>query len=287
MHRTLPHRAAAARPPLRLVAAALCAATVCSPAAVAVPREFPRTLTLTEPLEAFAAKKPQQAVEPVAVGTQITVLALLPSRKHYRVRYADAAGKPVVVLCATDVVATLLASADPPQPANPAAGAPAACYTIQGGAHFCDQTNQQLVEVAELCFLVRFDESAKYETRDPANQGDINKLIGFADNGGHHHHNSARFGWCWNHDRLELHAYVYNDGVRESKLLGAVTLGAEHACSLRVDGDAYVFTLDGKTDTLPRKSHGPRGRGYKLFPYFGGDEAAPHTVRIWIREIWR
>lgn len=268
-----------------LVAAACVVAL--PPATMAAPREFPRTLKLTEPLEAFDAKKPQQAVEPVAAGTEITVLALLPSRKHYRIRYADAAGKPVVVLGAADAVAPLLASAPPPQPPNPAAAVPPTCYTIRAGAHFCDQSNQQVGEVSELCFTVRFDESAKYRTQDPSNQGDINKLIGFADNGGHHHQNSARFGWCWNNDQLELHAYVYNNGVRASKLLGAVTLDAEHSCSLRVDGDTYVFTLDGKTDTMPRKSPGPRARGYKLFPYFGGDEVAPHAMRIWIREVWR
>lgn len=272
-----------------LVVALVAAACVVArpPATVAAPREFPRTLKLTEPLEAFDAKKPQQTVEPVAAGTEITVLALIPSRTHYRIRYAGAAGKPVVVLCAADAVAPLLASAAPPQPANPAAAAPPTCYTIRAGAHFCDQSNQQVGEVSELCFMVRFDESAQYRTQNPSNQGDINKLIGFADNGGHHHQYSARFGWCWNHDQLELHAYVYNDGVRASKFLGAVTLDAEHSCGLRVDGDTYVFTLDGKTDTMPRKSPGPRARGYKLFPYFGGDEAAPHAMRIWIREVWR
>jgi hypothetical protein len=38
---------------------------------------------------------------------------------------------------------------------------------------------------------------------------------------------------------------------------------------------------------MPRKSPLPRARGYKLFPYFGGQEAAPHAVRIWIREAWQ
>jgi hypothetical protein len=171
--------------------------------------------------------------------------------------------------------------------ANPAATMPATLYTIRAGGHFCDQTRQQLVEVSAVYFTVRFDESAKYRTQAPENQADINKLLGFSDNAGHHHRFSARFGWCWNNDRLELHAYVYNDGVRSSKLLGAVELGTEHSCSIRVTADTYVFTLDGESATMPRKSPLPRARGYKLFPYFGGQEAAPHAVRIWIREAWQ
>jgi hypothetical protein len=255
----------------------------------AAPGGLPRSLTLAEPLDAFDPRKPREPVAAIVAGTEIAVLAILPSRTHYRVRYAGPAGKPVVVLCAADAVAPLLGphGQAPRQAGNLAAAMPATMYTIRAGAHFCDQSNQQPVDVSALHFMVRFDESAKYRTQAPENQGDINKLLGFADNSGHHHRFSARFGWCWNDDRLELHAYVYNDGVRSSKFLGAIDLGTEHSCSITVTQDAYVFTLDGESATMPRKSPLPRARGSKLFPYFGGQETAPHPVRIWIREAWQ
>jgi hypothetical protein len=35
---------------------------------------------------------------------------------------------------------------------------------------------------------------------------------------------------------------------------------------------------------MPRKSTTIKAVGYKLYPYFGGDELAPHPVSIWIKE---
>jgi hypothetical protein len=286
-----PRRTASRGPTFLALALLLCVAS-CSAwfdTATAAPGGLPRALTTTAPLEAYDARKPQAAVFTIEPGTGITVLALLPSRTHYRVRTVDTAGKPVVVACAADAIATLLEATPAQQqpPANPAATQPAILYTIPAGGHFCDRNAPQLADVSELFFVVRFDDSAKYQTRDPANQTAINKLFGFSDNAGHHHQFSARFGWCWHRERLELHAYVYNNGVRSTKLLGTVELGKEHSCALRVEPNAYVFTLDGTTETMPRESPQPRARGYKLFPYFGGQEVAPHAVRIWIREFWR
>jgi len=288
----MPARPAAARQATgwrMVLAIGIVSSGACLSPATAAPGGLPRGVATTAPLEAFDPKKPDRALFTIEAGTEITVLAPLPSRKLYRVRTVDAAGKPVVVACPADAISELLAATptEKQPPANPAAARPATMYTIQAGAHFCDRNAPQLGEVSELLFMVRFDESAKYRTRDPANQTAINKLIGFADNGGHHHKFSARFGWCWNEDRLELHAYVYNNGIRTTKLLGAVELDQEHSCGLRVEQDAYVFTLNGATETMPRESPQPRARGYKLYPYFGGQEVAPHVVRIWIREFWR
>jgi hypothetical protein len=82
-----------------------------------------------------------------------------------------------------------------------------------------------------------------------------------------------------------LYAYTYNNGVRESKSLGTVAIGQEQNCSIKVTADKYVFTLNGKVETMPRASTTAKAVGYKLYPYFGGDELAPHDVTIWINEI--
>jgi hypothetical protein len=29
----------------------------------------------------------------------------------------------------------------------------------------------------------------------------------------------------------------------------------------------------------------PKGQGYQLYPYFGGDETAPHDINIWIKNL--
>ena len=157
-------------------------------------------------------------------------------------------------------------------------------YTIQQGNQYCDQEKFTPIQLSRLDFIVRFDSSAIYKTANPNNQGDVNKLIGFSDNSTLHHEFSARFGWRWNKNALSLQAYVYNDGKRSFKDLGVIEIGKDYTCSIVVDGDHYSFLLNNKITEMPRTSAGSIAEGYKLFPYFGGDEVAPHTVTIQIRE---
>ena len=67
-------------------------------------------------------------------------------------------------------------------------------YTIQTGAHYCDQSTLKPITVTNgIAFNVKFNSSAVYQTKDPANQEDINKLWGFSE-GEDHQLNSARIG---------------------------------------------------------------------------------------------
>lgn len=157
-------------------------------------------------------------------------------------------------------------------------------YVIPKGEHYATANSYKLVESAEMKFTVRFDSTCIYKTTDPQNQLDINKLYGFSDNGGMHHQFSARFGWRWSGGALRLFAYTYNNGVRESKELTTIAINKEVHCAIRINKAAYVFTVDEKAETMPRQSTTAMAKGYKLYPYFGGDEAAPHEVRIWIKE---
>jgi hypothetical protein len=157
-------------------------------------------------------------------------------------------------------------------------------YTILKGQNYCDGNNYVSTSYSQLNFIAKFDSSAIYTNVNPANQLDINKLYGFADNNSTHQQFSARFGWGWSNNALRLYGYVYNDGIRSSKELGTVAIGAENNCSIKVNSKSYVFTLNGKVDSLPRTSTTVNATGYKLYPYFGGDETAPHNVYIWIKE---
>lgn len=157
-------------------------------------------------------------------------------------------------------------------------------YTIRTGQHYCDGNSYPSYAAPAMYFTVKFDSSAIYQNQDPLNQADENKLYGFSDNNSLHHQFSARFGWRWYHGQLELSAYTYNNGVRSDKVLGAVAIGAENKCAIIVNGDHYDFVLNGVTTSVPRTSKTVLGKGYKLLPYFGGDEVAPHKVTIHIRE---
>lgn len=158
-------------------------------------------------------------------------------------------------------------------------------YTIMKGQQYCDKSIFVPVKCSQVSFKVKFDSSAIYKTAADSNQADINKLYGFSDNNAAHHEYSARFGWRWSNNALRLFAYDYNNGVMSFKELGAVQIGVENTCSIRISGNEYVFTLNGVETKMPRASITTLAEGYKLFPYFGGNESAPHTISIWIEEL--
>ncbi|MBF9253814.1 hypothetical protein I2I11_10960 [Pontibacter sp. 172403-2] len=160
----------------------------------------------------------------------------------------------------------------------------AVTYLIRRGSHYATSNPLKRTTTTSLKFEVTFDSSAVYTTTDPVNQGDINKLYGVADCGTTHQTNSARFGWRWYNNQLEIHAYTYLNKIRMSAYIGTVALGRKSICELELGDQVYTFRLDSRQVTLPRACSGA-GEGYQLYPYFGGDETAPHDIRITIREM--
>jgi hypothetical protein len=158
-------------------------------------------------------------------------------------------------------------------------------YTIQKGAQYCEGNDFKQIELSEMKFVVKFDSSAIYETLLSENQYDINKLYGFSDNNTDHHQYSARFGWRWSEGALRLFAYIYNGGIVTSKELAAVAIGPEINCSIKVAGSNYLFAVNGVLTSLPRTATIEKAKGYQLYPYFGGDEVAPHQINIWIKKV--
>lgn len=158
-------------------------------------------------------------------------------------------------------------------------------YSIAQGQQYCNDNLYVTTSYNELRFVAKFDSTAIYTTINAGNQDDINKLYGFSDNNTTHHQFSARFGWRWSNNALRLFGYVYNNGIRDSKELGTVAIGKENNCAIKVTTTAYQFLLNGKKDSLPRTSTTLKAEGYKLYPYFGGDELAPHLINIFIKEL--
>ena len=158
-------------------------------------------------------------------------------------------------------------------------------YLIEKGSHFSNNSPYKTVELSEMKFVVKFDSSAIYQTIVAANQYDINKLFGFADNGADHHEYSARFGWRWSDNALRLFAYIYNAGAVTFKEIGVFTIGTEIQCSIKPGASKYIFTAGDQTVEMPRLSSTDKAKGYLLYPFFGGDETAPHAIKIMIKTL--
>lgn len=156
-------------------------------------------------------------------------------------------------------------------------------YTIQQGQH-SSKGGFETMNDSVIQFNAVFDSSAIYQTLDTENQWDINKLYGIADCGSHHHQNSARFGWRWLDGKLEIFAYTYADGQRNHQFITSVALHKEYTYTLKLQANQYLFQIGDETVTMERFcSNSPSG--YKLFPYFGGDETAPHDITILIEDL--
>jgi hypothetical protein len=157
-------------------------------------------------------------------------------------------------------------------------------FFIPQGANYCQQNEYHAFRGRQLSFAAIFDSSAIYTTANPANQADINKLYGVSDGNTHHQQNSARFGWNWNGKEIQVHAYCYAGGVRSYQLLGTAEIGKTYQYSIKADSSRYIFQFDDKVEYMNRVIKDSVLNGYSLYPYFGGDEPAPHAIRIYLKE---
>ncbi|MEJ7627711.1 MAG: hypothetical protein WKF35_12665 [Ferruginibacter sp.] len=157
-------------------------------------------------------------------------------------------------------------------------------HTIPRGDHYSDKSIVKSVRISKQVFKVKFDSSAIYTSLLPENQYDINKLYGFSE-GNDHHINSARIGWRYNDDSLRLFAYTYFNGQRLSEEICAVIIGETIDCSIEITGNSYHFKVNQSTLKMDRALNTDFASGYQLYPYFGGDETAPHSVSIMIRDL--
>lgn len=178
------------------------------------------------------------------------------------------------------VMATLLISCEPPFEEE------FELFVIKKGEHYSTYRAATL-QSKELRFYARFDSSAIYVSKTPENQWDVNKLLGFSDANVHHQEHSARIGWRWLDNHLEVFAYVYSDSQRIIEPLGTANLGQNHLYEIILLDDRYRFRFD-DTELDVTRTHVPSQKGtyYMLFPFFGGNEVAPHDIRIWIKMLY-
>lgn len=129
---------------------------------------------------------------------------------------------------------------------------------------------------------VIFKENCKYDLNG-IDQSDVNKLFGVSF--GLHQKNSARFGWRWSLDKnkIEILTYTYINGVRNFDSLQFVDLEETITLTLEAKADTYCFKF-GTSELTIKKSNTP-SYGYFLYPYFGGNQMAPHDINIFIDSL--
>lgn len=117
---------------------------------------------------------------------------------------------------------------------------------------------------------------------DELQTSDINKLYGITSP--KIHQNSARFGWRnIQDDEIEIFAYWYKDGVRGFELIGTTKPKEQNHYSIDVTGHRYVWCFQ----DIEYVVEGTKNIAtFKAYPYFGGDNPAPHYMYFKINELW-
>lgn len=104
----------------------------------------------------------------------------------------------------------------------------------------------------------------------------IHKIWGYSYRISPHIH-SARLGVKLFADYMRLVTYIYDGGIRlrEKKIID-LPYGSAFASSIDWDMGFYVFRVD-DAEVSQSVGHIP-GAGIYLYPYFGGQETAPHNI---------
>ncbi|MHC4391816.1 MAG: hypothetical protein ACYS22_10960 [Planctomycetota bacterium] len=136
-----------------------------------------------------------------------------------------------------------------------------------------------------VAFKVRFGRATKYATVDPKNQLDWNKIMGISTL--LIHGDSIRLGWRYDPktDRIQLGFYGYIRNKRISEPITHVKRGRWAKVALSLSPSGLAVTVNGKTV----EREGPLGVTAPSFilrtAYFGGDETAPHPMKIDVKDI--
>ena len=160
-------------------------------------------------------------------------------------------------------------------------------FTIPEGKHrsgnFYNTPNDSKIK-----FDFILNESAEYISEVSRNQTDINKIYGFSDFGKSHLKYSIRLGWRYNPEsgHIELCWLRHEDGVHKGETIRVIEPNEIYRATIDIQTFWYVIVIDGDTTKVIRRPKGMWGlvRRYYLYPYFGGNEYAPHEVTIRIKD---
>ena len=138
---------------------------------------------------------------------------------------------------------------------------------------------------------VMFDSSAAYDLPEEEDDDDVNKLFGIGYINGGHHQDSARFGWNYNKEtgKVRLFGYCYVNGKRIIQQICEVPRHKKVQCHISIALSNYYYFVVYDADRNSRWmllgevsipfTYNKKWK-YMLGCYFGGNQPAPHTIKI-------
>ena len=165
-------------------------------------------------------------------------------------------------------------------------------YNIKKGKH-SSGFHLGITFKKKITFDCIYDSYALHGALGDNDEYDISKLFGFSTTW-FHHKQSGRVGWrCLDGKNIQLLTYSYNKGKRDIKehdILGTVKPNEWFTCSIEDLEDKYEYTFkkSGWTKKVVTK-YDAKSKDwfifhYLLYPYFGGNKAAPHNMKITVNK---
>lgn len=157
-------------------------------------------------------------------------------------------------------------------------------YVIPKGAHYARGLNFRPHFGRSMSFLATLTPSCVHPARN-SDDFDISKVAGFS--GILTWRNSIRLGWRISRKPddlgpLEVWAYFHVRGKHHEVYLANVMPGHPVRCNLYDEGKAYRVEIVtcGRLRAARIEKPWTFPAGFRMFPYFGGNNTAPQDIRI-------
>ncbi|MFD2571402.1 hypothetical protein ACFSUS_12205 [Spirosoma soli] len=146
-----------------------------------------------------------------------------------------------------------------------------------------------VISPEEVSATVTFDSTCIYDI-GAVDADDWNKVIGLGFVGSQnqdvttgippHQIDGARIGWRWNpqRQRIDLGAYAYVEGKRIDFKVAEAFINVPTKLTIRIDYNRKVYQFLGAQQTVPFTHN--KSFAYKTGLYFGGNQPAPHKIRV-------
>lgn len=127
-------------------------------------------------------------------------------------------------------------------------------------------------------YKVKFDNNCWYPKINN-DSNDLNKIFGFG--GADHHKNSIRLCWRPNFENkgtISIFTCWYDDQKRSSKKFCDMKVGEHVEFEIKKNKNGFSVKTSFHNDQINHSDPNPTWK--RLWPYFGGNNTAPHNMMI-------
>jgi hypothetical protein len=161
-------------------------------------------------------------------------------------------------------------------------------YTIKKGNHYANISLFEKLfsfgwKVKRSAYNFKFHSECWWAPPRNSDDNDLNKLCGIG-YGTNHQENSARLAWRPDFNvpgKIEIYGYVYDQqsGGHISKYITSVQTGVNCTGLITSTDTTYVIMVNAVSVTMQNNIKDPN-LCFHLYPYFGGNNTAPHDMVI-------